>query len=62
VRILVMCPVHDPRDARIAEREIGALLAAGHDVTQAGPFSAYAARPRAGVRTIDIPRSAGRAA
>ncbi len=60
MRILVMCPVHDPRDARIAEREIGALLAAGHEVTQAGPFSAYAARPRAGVRAIDIPRSAGR--
>lgn len=60
MRVLVMCPVHDPRDARIAEREIGALLDAGHVVTQAGPFSAYAAEPRAGVRAIDIPRSVGR--
>jgi glycosyltransferase involved in cell wall biosynthesis len=60
MRVLVMCPVHDPRDARIAEREIGALLASGHEVTQAGPFSAYGAQPRPGVRAINIPRSAGR--
>lgn len=60
MRVLVVCPVHDPRDARIAEREIGALLAAGHEVTQVGPFSAYAATARAGVRAIDIPRSSGR--
>lgn len=60
VRVLVVCPVHDPRDARIAERQIGALLDAGHEVTQAAPFSACGARPRAGVRALDIPRSAGR--
>lgn len=60
MRVLVVCPVHDPRDARIAEREIGALLDAGHEVTQAGPFTAYGAEPREGVRAIDIPRSAGR--
>lgn len=60
MRVLVVCPVHDPRDARIAEREIGALLDAGHEVTQAGPFSAYGARARSGVRAIDIPRSTGR--
>lgn len=60
MRVLVVCPVHDPRDARIAEREIGALLDAGHEVTQAAPFSAYGATARAGVRAIDIPRSAGR--
>jgi glycosyltransferase involved in cell wall biosynthesis len=60
VRVLVLCAVHDPRDARIAEREIAALLAAGHEVTQAGPFSAYGAVPRDGVRGIDIPRATGR--
>ena len=60
MRVLVVCPVHDPRDARIAEREIGALLDAGHEVTQAAPFSAYGATARAGVRAIDIPRSSGR--
>lgn len=60
MRVLVVCPVHDPRDARIAEREIGALLDAGHEVTQAAPFSAYRATARPGVRSIDIPRSSGR--
>lgn len=60
MRVLVVCPVHDPRDARISEREIGALLEAGHEVTQAGPFTSYGVTPRAGVRAIDIPRSAGR--
>ena len=60
MRVLVVCPVHDPRDARIAEREIGALLDAGHQVTQAAPFSAYGAKAREGVRAIDIPRSVGR--
>ena len=60
MRVLVLCPVHDPRDARIAERQIGALLAAGHEVTQAGPFDAYGAVPRAGVRAVDIPRAAGK--
>lgn len=60
MRVLVLCAVHDPRDARIAEREIAALLAAGHQVTQAGPFAAYGATPREGVRAIDIPRAEGR--
>jgi glycosyltransferase involved in cell wall biosynthesis len=60
MRVLVVCPVHDPRDARIAEREIPALLAAGHEVTQVGPFTAVGAVAQVGVRPIDIPRSAGR--
>ncbi len=60
MRVLVACAVHDPRDARIAEREIGALLAAGHDVTQVGPFAAYGATPTAGVRAVDVPRAFGR--
>ena len=60
MRVLVVCPVHDPRDARIAEREIPALLEAGHEVTQAGPFTAVGAIAQPGVRPIDIPRSVGR--
>jgi glycosyltransferase involved in cell wall biosynthesis len=60
MRVLVVCPVHDPRDARIAEREIPALLAAGHEVTQVGPFTAVGAVGQVGVRPIDIPRSVGR--
>lgn len=60
MRVLVVSPVHDPRDARVTEREIGALIAAGHEVTHVAPFSAYGVGPRVGVRAIDIPRSAGR--
>ncbi len=60
MRVLVLCSVHDPRDARVSTREIGALLDAGHAVTQVGPFSAYGAVPRDGVRGIDIPRAVGR--
>lgn len=60
VRVLVVCPVHDPRDARVTEREIGALLDAGHAVTQVAPFTAYAVAPAAGVRPVDVPRSQGR--
>lgn len=60
MRVLVLCPVAHPHDARIAEREIGALLSAGHDVTHAAPYSAYGVSPVAGVRSIDIPRSVGR--
>jgi len=58
--VLVLCPVAHPHDARIVEREIGALLAAGHQVTHASPFSAYGVTPVEGVRGIDIPRSVGR--
>ena len=60
MRVLVMCPVHDTRDARIVEREIGALLSAGHDVTYAGPFSDFRSGPPDRVRAIDIPRASGR--
>lgn len=60
MRVLVVCPVHDPRDARVTEREIGALLDAGHEVTQVAPFAAHGASARPGVRAIDIPRSVGR--
>jgi len=60
MKVLVVTIVHDPRDARIAHRQIPALLAAGHDVTFAAPFSAYGASVPDGVRPIDLPRSQGR--
>ena len=60
VRVLVVCPVANPQDARISLRMIGALLEAGHEVTQAAPFTAFGVEPRPGVRALDIPRSAGR--
>jgi glycosyltransferase involved in cell wall biosynthesis len=60
VRVLVVTVVHDPRDARIFHREIGALLAAGHEVTYAAPFSAYGVALPTTVRAIDVPRSRGR--
>lgn len=60
MRVLVVCTVHDPRDARIRQRQIAALLAAGHEVTQAGPFTAFGATPGPGVRGIDLPRATGR--
>jgi len=55
-----MTVVHHPGDARIAHRQIPALLAAGHSVTFAAPFVAYAATRTPGVRTIDLPRAVGR--
>lgn len=60
MRVLVVSTVHNPRDARVSEREIGALLAGGHAVTQVGPFTAFGTEPLPGVRAIDIPRSTGR--
>lgn len=60
MRVLVVSTVHNPRDARVSEREISAILAAGHEVTQVGPFSAFGVEPLPGVRAIDIPRSHGR--
>ncbi len=60
MKVLVVTIVHDPRDARIAHRQIPALVAAGHDVTFAAPFSAYGASVPDGVRPIDLPRSQGR--
>lgn len=60
MRVMVVTVVHDPRDARILHREIAALLAAGHDVTYAAPFSSYGVPPPPGVRAIDVPRSRGR--
>lgn len=52
--------VHDPFDARVYTREIQALLAAGHDVTYAAPWSAFGMQPPESVRAIDLPRASAR--
>jgi len=59
VRVLVMTVVHHPGDARIAHRQIPALLAAGHQVTYAAPFAAYGVLPPPGVEPYDLPRAHG---
>lgn len=65
--ILVVTVVHDPRDARIWFRQIGALLAAGWHVTYAAPFTQIAeVHPDPSdlstgrLRLIDIPRARAR--
>lgn len=60
MRVLVVTTVAHPLDARVVEREIGALMRAGHEVTLAAAFTDAAAPPPTGVRAIDIPRAAGR--
>ncbi len=59
-RVLVMTVVHDPRDARVAARQITALRDSGWSVTYAAPFSAYGVEPPLGVRGINLPASRGR--
>jgi glycosyltransferase involved in cell wall biosynthesis len=60
MRVLVVCPVHHPWDARVNGREIAALVEAGHDVVQVAPFTAFGVEPAMGVRAVDVPRSQGR--
>lgn len=63
LRLLVVTTVHTPLDARIHHRQIRALVAAGVEVTYAAPWSATGTPRDAvveGVRTIDLPRAAGR--
>lgn len=60
MRVLVVTVVHHPLDARVYTREIGALVAAGHTVTYAAPWSSFAVEPPAGVIAIDLPRAIGR--
>ncbi|MFM1966855.1 MAG: hypothetical protein RL134_2580 [Actinomycetota bacterium] len=60
MRVLVVCPVHHPWDARVNGREIAALIEAGHEVAQVAPFTAFGVEPATGVRAIDVPRSQGR--
>ena len=66
--VLVITVVHNPQDARIRQRQINALLAAGWKVTYVAPFHGFGldvspSRPdlgRANLRCIDIARSSGR--
>ena len=60
MRVLVVTIVHNPQDARILHREIAAIRAAGHQVTYAAPFTAYGVERPTGLRTLDLPRAAGR--
>lgn len=59
-RVLVTTVVHRPEDARIRHRQIAALRAAGWQVTYAAPFSGHGQPPPGDLRTIDLPRAAGR--
>ncbi|HEY1133397.1 MAG TPA: glycosyltransferase [Nocardioides sp.] len=60
LRVLVMTIVHHPGDARIAHRELGALLDAGFAVTFAAPYSGFDVEPPAGVVPVDVRRAYGR--
>ena len=60
MRVLVVTVVHRPDDARILVREIGALLASGHEVTYAAPFTESGIVRPDGLRSIDLPRASGR--
>lgn len=62
MRVLVCTTVHVPVDARIHHRQVASLLAAGHGVTQAAPWSATGTAPpdAAGLVALDLPRAAGR--
>lgn len=60
MRVWIVTVVHDPQDARIAVRELSALLADGHDVTMVAPFTAYGRAVPDGVAGRDIARSHGR--
>lgn len=60
MRVLVVTVVHHPLDARIHRRQIGALTAAGVEVTYAAPWSAFGVSTATGIETHDLPRSSGR--
>lgn len=61
--VLVLTVVHHPGDARIAHRQLPALVAAGWHVTYAAPWTGYglAVPPDdAQTRHLDLPRASGR--
>ncbi|WP_026118373.1 glycosyltransferase family 4 protein [Nocardiopsis salina] len=60
MHVLVATVVHHPEDARILHRQIRALLDAGHSVTYVAPFRECGVTPWDSVRSIDVPRAAGR--
>ncbi|MBU6146892.1 MAG: glycosyltransferase [Actinomycetales bacterium] len=60
MRVLIVTVVHHPADARIAHRQIPALLAAGDQVTYAAPFTERSSPPPPGVLPVDLPAARGR--
>lgn len=60
MHVAVATTVHHPADARIAARQIPALLDASHEVTYVAAFAARSAPPPPGVSPVDVPRSSGR--
>src|SRR5690625_5182110 len=60
--VLVVTIVHNPDDARIRHRQIGALLKRHIQVTYAAPFHAFNTPKMVdkALRTIDLPRATGR--
>lgn len=59
MRVLVVTVVHTPLDARIYQRQIAALRAAGHEVVYVAPWSGYATTPPGGLETHDVTRAVG---
>ena len=67
--VLVVTVVHNPEDARIRQRQINALVAAGWEVTYVAPFGGFGLQVpparrggggRGGLRCVEVPRSRGR--
>lgn len=59
MRVLVVTVVHHPEDARIRQRQIASLLAAGHCVTYLAPHDGAPSRVD-GLAHVDVPRAVGR--
>lgn len=59
-RVLVVTVVHTPSDARILDRQIGAMREDDLTVTYAAPFAARGVAPPEGLDTVDLPRATGR--
>ncbi|WP_157529955.1 glycosyltransferase family protein [Microtetraspora niveoalba] len=59
MRVCVGTIVHHPDDARIAHRQIRALLDAGHQVTYIAPFTHCNVTPPPEIRALDVPRAVG---
>ncbi|WP_157544746.1 glycosyltransferase [Microtetraspora fusca] len=59
MRVCVGTIVHHPEDARIAHRQIRALLDAGHQVTYVAPFTHCNVTPSPEIRAVDVPRAVG---
>lgn len=57
MRVLITTVVHHPGDARIASRQIRALLEAGHQVVYAAPFLDYDVAPPSEVIALNLPRA-----